>query len=204
MKQNERTFYKIFTDRKYRPLWLAAAGAAAGFMTTIGSACGGWSLPGMLLMLMQMIGSGVFLWAVACTFIAVSAKTPLHAAGEVLCYLAPMIACSFLCVRLTGCWYSEAIMQARMLALIPAALLGAAAWFLRRSEGLRIAAMIAGAVLLIFDLRAAVEPMVPVLAAEAALAAAFYLVLRHLGEDQRERILYRRNFMGSCEPVNRF
>ena len=95
-------------------------------------------------------------------------------------------------------------MQARMLALIPAALLGAAAWFLRRSEGLRIAAMIAGAVLLIFDLRAAVEPMVPVLAAEAALAAAFYLVLRHLGEDQRERILYRRNFMGSCEPVNRF
>lgn len=204
MKQNERNIYTFFTDRRNRPLLLAAAGAAAGFMTTIGSACGGWSLPGMLLMLMQMIGSGVFLWAVACTCIAVSAKTPLHAAGGVLCYLVPMIVCSFLCTRLTGCWYSEAIMQARVLALVPAAMLGAAAWFLRRSEGLRIAALIAGAVLVLFDLRAVMEPMVPVVAAEAALAAAFYLVLRHLGEDQRERILYRRNFMGSCEPVNRF
>ncbi|MBP0966004.1 MAG: hypothetical protein J5722_00070, partial [Oscillospiraceae bacterium] len=128
-------------------LVLAAAGFAAGILTTVWY--GGYY--NSLLFACGQVASGLFLWAVCCTLIAVSAKTPLQASAGVVCYLMPMIVGCFAASRITECWYIETILVARLLALIPAALLGAAAWHLRRSEGLRIAALIAGGILLLFD-----------------------------------------------------
>ena len=183
---------------------IAAAGAAAGALTTVwyGGGCS-WMFGG-LLHACGSVAVGLFLWAVVCSMIAVTAKSPLHAMADVFCYLAPMIAGCFAAERLFGCWLNNDLMTMRMLALVPASALGAAAWYLRRSEGLRIAAMIAGGLMLLFDIGILVGRDMPALAIEGALFFAFYTVLRHLGEDQREQILYRRNFMGSCEPLNRF
>lgn len=181
-------------------LMLAAAGFAAGILTT--AWYGGYF--GGLFYACGEIAAGLFLWAVCCTLIAVSAKTPLQASAGVICYLMPMIAGCFAASRIGGFWVNEALLAARLLALIPAALLGAAAWYLRRSEGLRIAALIAGGMLLLLDAAAVVCMDLPALALLGALYVAFFTVLRHLAEDQREQILYRRNFMGSCEPLNHF
>lgn len=181
-------------------LVLATAGFAAGILTT--AWYGGYF--GGLLYACGQVATGLFLWAVCCTLIAVSARTPLQASAGVICYLMPMIVGCFLASQIGGFWVNESILAARLLALIPAAMLGAAAWYLRRSEGLRIAALIAGGMLLLFDAAAIVCMEMPALAILGALYIAFFTVLRHLAEDQREQILYRRNFMGSCEPLNHF
>ena len=191
------------TEEKRFSRWLlvlAAAGFAAGILTTVWY--GGYY--NSLLFACGQVASGLFLWAVCCTLIAVSAKTPLQASAGVVCYLMPMIVGCFAASRITECWYIETILVARLLALIPAALLGAAAWHLRRSEGLRIAALIAGGILLLFDAAVIVQLEMPALAILGVLYIVFFTVLRHLAEDQREQILYRRNFMGSCEPLNHF
>ena len=185
-------------------LVLAAAGFAAGILTT--AWYGGYypGILGELLFACGQVSTGLFLWAVCCTLIAVSARTPLQASAGVICYLMPMIAGCFIAGKLGGFWINPALLSARLLALIPAALLGAAAWYLRRSEGLRIAALIAGGLLLLFDAAVIIRMEIPSLALLGTLYVAFFTVLRHLAEDQREQILYRRNFMGSCEPLNHF
>ena len=185
-------------------LVLAAAGFAAGILTT--AFYGGYypGVFGSLLYACGEVSTGLFLWAVCCTLIAVSAKTPLQASAGVVCYLMPMIAGCFAVSQVMGIWTNEMLLFARLLALIPAALLGAAAWHLRRFEGLRIAALIAGGMLLLFDAAFIVCMDMPALALLGALYVVFFTVLRHLAEDQREQILFRRNFMGSCEPLNHF
>lgn len=181
-------------------LLLAAAGFTAGILTTVWY--GGYF--GGLLSACGEVATGLFLWAVCCTLISVSAKTPMQASAGVICYLMPMIVGCFIASRVWGIWSIESLLVVRLLALIPSALLGAVAWHLRRSEGLRIAALIAGGILLLFDAAVTVQMDTPALAILGALSIAFFMVLRHLAEDQREQILYRRNFMGSCEPLNHF
>lgn len=203
MKQNEWDLRNLIAEGVFshkRLLMLLIGGLAAGILTTaFGSA--GYTFFSYAI---GEVGSGLFLWAVVCTLIAVSAKSPLHAAGGVVCYLVSMLLGCVLAGRLGGCYVWEALLLVRMLALIPAGLLGLCAWYLRRSEPLRIAALAAGIVLLMFDIVFISDATLPVLATEGGLFFAFFTVLRHLGEDQREQILYRRNFMGSCEPLNRF
>ena len=207
MKQNGDFIRELISGESISGKRLAvitAAGAAAGFMTTVWYGCCFSTVIGRLLFPLGAVGMGLFLWALTCTLIAVTAKSPLHAVADVFCYLAPMLVGCCAAARITDCWLNSAVMTARLMALIPAAALGAAAWYLRRSEGLRIAALIAGGLLVLFDIRIMIGMELPAIAIEGALFFAFYTVLRHLGEDQREQILYRRNFMGSCEPLNRF
>ena len=203
MKQNEWDLRNLFGEDSMsgaRLLVLVISGLAAGILTTaFGS--GGY---GFLRYTVGEVATGLLLWAVSCTLIAVSAKTPLHAAGGVVCYLSAMLFGCVAAERIFDCWLHDSLLSVRMLALLPAGLLGLCTWYLRRSETLRITAAAAGFVLFLFDIVFVADATLPVIAAEAALFVVLLTVLRHLGEDQREQILYRRNFMGSSEPLNRF
>jgi len=203
MKQNEWDLRSVLADGAFshrRLLMLVIGGLAAGILTTVFGAVG-YSFLGCAI---GEVSQGLFLWAVTCTLISVSAKTPLHAAAGVVCYLVSMLLGCVLAGSLGDCYVWEMLLFVRVLALIPAGLLGLCAWYLRRAEALRIGALAAGVLLMLFDIMFISDTTLPVLAIEGGLFTAFFTVLRHLGEDQREQILYRRNFMGSCEPLNRF
>ena len=203
MTTNEWDLRNLISEGAFshkRLLMLVIGGLAAGILTTAFGAYG-YSFLGCAI---GEVSQGLFLWAVICTLISVSAKTPLHAAAGVVCYLISMLLGCVLAGRLGDCYVWESLLFVRMLALIPAGILGLCAWYLRRLEALRVAALVAGIVLPLLDIMFLSDTSLPVLAAEGGLFLAFFIVLRHLGDDQREQILYRRNFMGSCEPLNRF
>lgn len=160
----------------------AVAGGIIGILSVIGENFGSFTIISQLIAQFSQLSSGLFMWAVFCTGIAVLAKSQLRAAVSVFSFLGAMMTSYTLLVELCNLDCRDYILVFRLLALLPASLAGMAAWHLRRSDLLRKLAFLPAGFCLMFDLRVMyfTEPLM--LISEFALGVLFLVILRYAAQ----------------------
>ncbi|MBQ6042392.1 MAG: hypothetical protein K5705_01580 [Oscillospiraceae bacterium] len=178
MYQNQ--FKTVENRTVIRPLAVAAAGFLTGLLMILSTqVCQEYSVFNLLYTFGQM-SSGLLLWAVICTVIALKAGNPGYAARDVLCFLVPMIAITGLAGYITNCfgWFGETLLACRIAALLPAAGAAAIIWTVRRSQTMAWLSIPFASLMFWFDSIAILdgEPL-PMLAEFLLLAGFAWMVL---------------------------
>lgn len=157
----------------------AIAGGITGILAVIGENLMPYTPVGEILSGFGQLSTGVFLWAVLCTGIAVLSKNRLSAAAGVFCFLLSMLTAYYITAEHFILDYDRNILLLRALALIPATLAGLAAWSLRHSGLLRKLSLIPAGLCFLFDLRVMGFSEMPMFFCEVALGILFLVILRY-------------------------